>query len=139
MQECIDWSDPSMLKMQSKIRRTLWRKLNDRWRGFKARLKKKYYTPYVGTEQRFTCPDERVINDQWRDLVAWWDGDGQVIRIISETTDKDAYDISFNVGFDRSSTFCLQRFISVLPIYANIFTCIQYRNILLSTKRIGRD
>lgn len=40
VQSSLDWSDPVLVQRQRKIRRTVKKKLNERWRGFKANLKK---------------------------------------------------------------------------------------------------
>lgn len=67
--------------MEHKIRRVVELKLNDRWKHYKGELKKTWYTPFIGTEQRFSCGDRRVNMHQWSLLVAFWDlPQNQVIR-----------------------------------------------------------
>ncbi|KAK9939195.1 hypothetical protein M0R45_015901 [Rubus argutus] len=52
----IDWSDPDTRKKRRKIRYTVERKLNDRWKQFKAKLRKEW-----------------VNNNQWVKLVDHWE------------------------------------------------------------------
>ncbi|TQE05533.1 hypothetical protein C1H46_008868 [Malus baccata] len=55
-------------------------KMNDRWKDYKANLKKAYYTPclHSPSTERFHCQDGRVNQGQWKLLVQLWDtGDAQ--------------------------------------------------------------
>ncbi|KAM5555336.1 hypothetical protein ABKV19_023305 [Rosa sericea] len=69
----IDWSDPDTRKKIRKIRYTTERKLNDRWKHYKATLRQVWYAPNWRTEERFHCGDKRVNNTQWAKLVNYWE------------------------------------------------------------------
>ncbi|KAK9912340.1 hypothetical protein M0R45_036207 [Rubus argutus] len=69
----IDWFDPDTRKKSRKIQYTVERKLNDRWKQFKAKLRKEWYAPNWGTEARFHCGDKRINNNQWVKLVDHWE------------------------------------------------------------------
>ncbi|PQP92728.1 uncharacterized protein Pyn_41184 [Prunus yedoensis var. nudiflora] len=71
----LDWSNPEMLTMEKRIRDVVVEKLNDRFRSFRAMVKRVYYTPFIGMEERLHCGDDRVHPDQWRKLVNHWDED----------------------------------------------------------------
>ena len=48
-------------------------KIHDRFRTWRAKLRKLYYVPFENSEQRKHCDDARVIQTQWQALVAHWD------------------------------------------------------------------
>lgn len=70
MQDTLDWSNPCQVRMEAKIQLVVKDKLNDRWRQYKAELKKVWYTPNAGLPARFQCGDGYVNHDQWR-LLVW--------------------------------------------------------------------
>ncbi|XP_020249262.1 uncharacterized protein LOC109826654 [Asparagus officinalis] len=72
--DTIDWR-PEDVPNIPKIRLVMLQRLSDRCRNYKASLKAKYYTPYVGLPERFLCGDDRVDRDQWRAMVNYWDTD----------------------------------------------------------------
>ncbi|XP_068310873.1 uncharacterized protein [Pyrus communis] len=71
----LDWTDGITLELEPKIRRVCEKKLNDRWKDYKANLKKAYYTPCLHSPlaERFHCHDGRVNQGQWKLLVQLWD------------------------------------------------------------------
>ncbi|KAM2811274.1 hypothetical protein COP1_043956 [Malus domestica] len=76
----LDWTDEITLELEPKIRRVCEMKMNDRWKDYKAKLKKAYYTPclHSPSAERFHCQDGRVNQGQWKLLVQLWDtGDAQ--------------------------------------------------------------
>ncbi|CAN6712038.1 unnamed protein product [Malus baccata var. baccata] len=76
----LDWTDEITLGLEPKIRRVCEMKMNDRWKDYKANLKKAYYTPclHSPSAERFHCQDGRVNQGQWNLLVQLWDtGDAQ--------------------------------------------------------------
>ncbi|KAM3012337.1 hypothetical protein FF2_030931 [Malus domestica] len=76
----LDWTDEITLELEPKIRRVCEMKMNDRWKDYKANLKKAYYTPclHSPSAERFHCQDGRVNQGQWKLLVQLWDtGDAQ--------------------------------------------------------------
>lgn len=77
-QATIDWTDSETAALEDRIRLRVENRLDERWKHFKCRLKSKWYTDNVGTDERFVCGDKRVREDHWKELVAWWDGEGQV-------------------------------------------------------------
>ncbi|PQQ09276.1 uncharacterized protein Pyn_01948 [Prunus yedoensis var. nudiflora] len=83
----LDWSNPKMLTMEKRIRDVVVEKLNDRFRSFRPMVKRVYYTPFIGMEERLHCGDDRVHPDQWRKLVNHWDEDPAKKR--SETNKKN--------------------------------------------------
>ncbi|PQM35857.1 uncharacterized protein Pyn_34471 [Prunus yedoensis var. nudiflora] len=72
--DTIDWR-PEDIPHIPKIRYALLKRLSKRCRNYKAELKRRYYSPYVGSPRRFICGDKRVDNDQWRQMVDYWDSD----------------------------------------------------------------
>ncbi|XP_040368609.1 uncharacterized protein LOC112181396 [Rosa chinensis] len=78
----IDWSDPETQRKSGRIRFVAERKLNDHWKTFKAKLRKVWYTPNVGTEERFKCKDGRVNKEQWVALVNHWEDEKEQWRSI---------------------------------------------------------
>lgn len=74
----IDWIDPETATLEDRIRLRVENRLDERWKHFKCRLKSKWYTDNVGTDARFVCGDNCVCEDHWKELVVWWDGEGQV-------------------------------------------------------------
>lgn len=74
LQDTIDWR-PEDIPHIPKIRYALLKRLSKRCRNYKAELKRRYYSPYVGSPRRFICGDKRVDNDQWRQMVDYWDSD----------------------------------------------------------------
>ncbi|KAM1034204.1 hypothetical protein ACFX2J_037461 [Malus domestica] len=76
----LDWTNEITLELEPKIRRVCEMKMNDRWKDYKANLKKAYYTPclHSPSTKRFHCQDGRVNQGQWKLLVQLWDtGDAQ--------------------------------------------------------------
>ncbi|KAM1900691.1 hypothetical protein ACFX14_029607 [Malus domestica] len=76
----LDWTDEITIELEPKIRRVCEMKMNDRWKDYKAKLKKAYYTPclHSPSAERFHCQDGRVNQGQWKLLVQLWDtGDAQ--------------------------------------------------------------
>ncbi|RXH83887.1 hypothetical protein DVH24_013132 [Malus domestica] len=74
----LDWTDEITLELEPKIRRVCEMKMNDRWKDYKANLKKAYYTPCLHSPsvERFHC--QQVNQGQWKLLVQLWDtGDAQ--------------------------------------------------------------
>ncbi|KAM2593523.1 hypothetical protein TB1_042662 [Malus domestica] len=71
----LDWTDEITLELEPKIRRVCEMKMNDRWKDYKANLKKAYYTPclHSPSAERFHCQDGRVNQGQWKLLVQLWD------------------------------------------------------------------
>ncbi|KAM2457318.1 hypothetical protein DVH24_032820 [Malus domestica] len=71
----LDWTDEITLELEPKIRRVCEMKMNDRWKDYKANLKKAYYTPCLHSPlaERFHCQDGRVNQGQWKLLVQLWD------------------------------------------------------------------
>ncbi|KAM1762402.1 hypothetical protein ACFX14_005044 [Malus domestica] len=71
----LDWTDEITLELEPKIRRVCEMKMNDRWKDYKANLKKAYYTPclHSPSAERFHCQDSRVNQGQWKLLVQLWD------------------------------------------------------------------
>ncbi|KAM1774347.1 hypothetical protein ACFX12_043729 [Malus domestica] len=71
----LDWTDEITLELEQKIRRVCEMKMNDRWKDYKANLKKAYYTPcmHSPSAERFHCQDGRVNQGQWKLLVQLWD------------------------------------------------------------------
>ncbi|KAB2606496.1 hypothetical protein D8674_006213 [Pyrus ussuriensis x Pyrus communis] len=71
----LDWTDAITLELEPKIRQVYEMKLNDRWKDYKANLKKAYYTPCLHSPlvERFHCHDGRVNQGQWKLLVQLWD------------------------------------------------------------------
>ncbi|KAL2476195.1 Uncharacterized protein Adt_36931 [Abeliophyllum distichum] len=62
--DTIDWR-PEDIPHIHKIRHTLLKRLAKRVRNNTAELKRKYYTPNVGSPLRFMCGDDRVDSEQW--------------------------------------------------------------------------
>ncbi|KAM1100528.1 hypothetical protein ACFX2B_006912 [Malus domestica] len=76
----LDWTDEITLELEPKIRRVCEMKMNDRWKDYKANLKKAYYTPCLHSPsvERFHCQHGQVNQGQWKLLVQLWDtGDAQ--------------------------------------------------------------
>ncbi|KAK9180459.1 hypothetical protein WN943_029668 [Citrus x changshan-huyou] len=48
------------------------RKVGERWIDWKARVKAKWYTPFVNDKRLLTVTPSRVVAEQWRILVAYW-------------------------------------------------------------------
>ncbi|KAM2273803.1 hypothetical protein ACFX1S_043687 [Malus domestica] len=71
----LDWTDEITLELEPKIRLVCEMKMNDRWKDYKANLKKAYYTPclHSPSAERFHCQDGRVNQGQWKLLVQLWD------------------------------------------------------------------
>ncbi|TQD93645.1 hypothetical protein C1H46_020748, partial [Malus baccata] len=71
----LDWIDAITLELEQKIRQVYEMKLNDRWKKYKANLKKAYYTPCLHSplSKRFHCHDGHVNQGQWKLLVQLWD------------------------------------------------------------------
>ncbi|KAB2599520.1 hypothetical protein D8674_009791 [Pyrus ussuriensis x Pyrus communis] len=71
----LDWTNAITLELEPKIRQVCKMKLNDRWKNYKANLKKAYYTPCLHSPlaERFLCNDGRVNQDQWKLLVQLWE------------------------------------------------------------------
>ncbi|KAI5324894.1 PREDICTED: LOC110809924 isoform [Prunus dulcis] len=69
----IDWSDPETKKKAPKIRVVAEQKLNHLWKKHKANLKKNWYDPFLNSEERWNCTDDRVSKEQWRLLVQYWE------------------------------------------------------------------
>ncbi|KAM1856209.1 hypothetical protein EV1_006408 [Malus domestica] len=71
----LDWTDEITLELEPNIRRVCEMKMNDRWKDYKANLKKAYYTPclHSPSAERFHCQDGRVNQGQWKLLVQLWD------------------------------------------------------------------
>ncbi|KAL2545444.1 uncharacterized protein Fot_14677 [Forsythia ovata] len=74
--DTIDWR-PEDIPHIHKIRHTLLKRLAKRVRNNRAELKRKYYTPNVGSPLRFMCGDDRVDSEQWREIVNYWDSDSK--------------------------------------------------------------
>ncbi|KAM1787210.1 hypothetical protein FF1_037352 [Malus domestica] len=57
IQGTLDWTDEITLELEPKIRRVCEMKMNDRWKDYKANLKKAYYTPcmHSPSAERFHC------------------------------------------------------------------------------------
>ncbi|ONK67319.1 uncharacterized protein A4U43_C06F18910 [Asparagus officinalis] len=72
--DTIDWRPEDVLNIP-KIRLVMLQRLSDRCRNYKASLKSKYYTPYIGLPERFLCGDDYVDHDQLRAMVNYWDTD----------------------------------------------------------------
>lgn len=44
-----------------------------KWKDFKSRLKAKYFVPHLASDSiPLKSPDNRVSDDQWTTLVAYW-------------------------------------------------------------------
>ncbi|XP_021827918.1 uncharacterized protein LOC110768483 [Prunus avium] len=69
----IDWSDPETKKKAPKIWAVAEQKLNHLWKKHKANLKKNWYDPFLNSEERWNCNDDRVSKEQWRLLVKYWE------------------------------------------------------------------
>lgn len=55
--------------------------LGKKWKDFKCELKKKHYDAHKTFEERLADRDPRVIPDQWKHLVDFWNSEeGQVSR-----------------------------------------------------------
>ena len=78
VQAKIDWSDPETLAKMKRIRKTVVKKLNARWRKHKHNLYVDYYLDNAGLPKRFVCADNDVNQQQWRTLVLHWDKFGEV-------------------------------------------------------------
>ncbi|PRQ49939.1 putative transposase, Ptta/En/Spm, plant [Rosa chinensis] len=73
IQDALDWSDPETLALASDIKDVIVDKLHERWKSFKYKMKKKWYTPFKGMERRFICGNKHIHAGQWRALVSRWD------------------------------------------------------------------
>ncbi|KAB2600132.1 hypothetical protein D8674_010403 [Pyrus ussuriensis x Pyrus communis] len=73
VQATIDWTNPKAAGKEDKVRAIVETKLHDRFRTWRAKLRKLYYVPFENSEQRKHCNDSRVIQRQWQSLVAYWD------------------------------------------------------------------
>ncbi|CAN6687188.1 unnamed protein product [Malus baccata var. baccata] len=64
----LDWTYGITLELEQKIRWVCEMKLNDRWKHYKASLKKAYYTSFLHSPlaEEFHCPDGRVNQSQWK-------------------------------------------------------------------------
>ncbi|XP_040369687.1 uncharacterized protein LOC112190073 isoform X2 [Rosa chinensis] len=61
----IDWTDEAAAAKKSEIKKYAFEKLADRWKHHKSELKKLYWLPNQGTEERFCRPDNAIDRDQW--------------------------------------------------------------------------
>ncbi|CAN6577364.1 unnamed protein product [Malus baccata var. baccata] len=69
----IDWTNPRAAGKEENVRGIVETKIHDRFRTWRAKLRKLYYVPFENSEQRKHCDDPRVIQTQWQALVAHWD------------------------------------------------------------------
>ena len=74
-----------------RIRKTVVKKLNARWRKHKHDLYVDYYLDNIGLAEPFVCADDDVNQQQWRALVLHWDKFGEV---------KNYYKKNFNTKWD---------------------------------------
>lgn len=81
-QATLDWSDPETRIVEDEIRFTVEKKLGERWKHFKATLRRNWYSPAVGTPERLVCGDKRVPKDDWIALVAHWEGIVGQVKIL---------------------------------------------------------
>ena len=51
------------------------------WKDFKCALKRDYYTALLDDEARLRNVLDRVEEDQWRALVAWWGTEEAKVRL----------------------------------------------------------
>ena len=51
--------------------------IGDKWRNFKARLKRKYYYPYVNNREILKKTPPRVVKAQWEHLIKHWSSEGK--------------------------------------------------------------
>lgn len=57
--------------------------LGKKWKDFKSDLKKKHYDTHNTYEDRLADRDSRVLPEQWRQLIEYWDSEeGQVLSFI---------------------------------------------------------
>ncbi|KAK9922539.1 hypothetical protein M0R45_031001 [Rubus argutus] len=71
VKETIDWSHPWVASLESKIKKKVRSKLNERWKHCKSQLRKKWYKPFLNSPLRFQKPDDDRLDDrQWKIFVA---------------------------------------------------------------------
>ncbi|KAM1573526.1 hypothetical protein ACFX1Z_042987 [Malus domestica] len=96
----LDWTDEITLELEPKIRRVCEMKMNDRWKDYKANLKKAYYTPclHSPSTERFHCQDGRVNQGQWKLLVQLWDTGHAQKRATASRKNRKALQIYHTTG-----------------------------------------
>ncbi|XP_020244995.1 uncharacterized protein LOC109823120 [Asparagus officinalis] len=109
--DTIDWR-PEDVPNIPKIRLVMLQIVCDRCRNYKASLKAKYYTPYVGLPERFLCGDDRVDRDQWRAMVNYWDTDPKNKMYFFSST--YAHQIHFDIVLPIVMCLLLT-YVSVMP------------------------
>ncbi|RXH93336.1 hypothetical protein DVH24_013912 [Malus domestica] len=73
VQATIDWRNLRVVGKEEKVRAIVETKLHNRFKTWRAKLRKLYYVPFEKSEQRKHCNDSRVIKTQWQALVTYWD------------------------------------------------------------------
>lgn len=76
VKDSIDWGYDENRAKEERIKKTVEKKLNDRWRKFKYVLHQEYYLPFIGDPERFECDDGRADSGQYQKLVDIWDEGG---------------------------------------------------------------
>ncbi|KAL6964446.1 hypothetical protein U1Q18_052451 [Sarracenia purpurea var. burkii] len=62
----------SKFHIDPKCKSWILKSIGNKWRNWKANLKSSHYSPHETDEERLADRDERVLPDQWRILVSFW-------------------------------------------------------------------
>ncbi|PSS02901.1 Bromodomain-containing protein [Actinidia chinensis var. chinensis] len=70
----------------------------NKWRNWKANLKAFHYIPHKADEERLADRDERVLPDQWRILISFWNSEEAKERSVTNKACRSHQKISHATG-----------------------------------------